>query len=327
MNNISIRKVLNSSKGSIEIKFNGTTSNNTNLDKIEVLLEDFIHNHRHNYMPENISILRTILKDCQENSLVVFYQDERGSEFVEYDNANLLFYERRKKEENSEYYRYKIKYSSVNGIEIDYHNPETDMADYQSIELTSKEITDMLQQIYYLKNAKAIALDRDDKALIEIYKLFYNENPDFSSKDINIKVQTMMSILSAFGISLDSDYGFSLCKKEKIPLSLNLEQRVNRLYPLGEVSSLEDSIKLAKEPKRIIRIVGDAIRKTIADEQNQNEALITISKVIHAKRYCLSSNSDIKKISDFTERTTNEVETCIKLVKRIETKVDKRKND
>lgn len=97
MNNISIRKVLNFSKGSIEIKFNGTTSNNTNLDKIEVLLEDFIHNHRHNYMPENISIVRTILKDCKENSLVVFYQDERESEFVEYDNNNLLFYERRKK--------------------------------------------------------------------------------------------------------------------------------------------------------------------------------------------------------------------------------------
>ena len=72
MHNISIRKVLNYSKGSIEIKFNGTTSNNT-LDNIDALLEDFIHNHRHNYMPENISILRTILKDCQENSLVVFY--------------------------------------------------------------------------------------------------------------------------------------------------------------------------------------------------------------------------------------------------------------
>lgn len=323
MNNISIRKVLNFSKGSIEIKFNGTTSNNTNLDKIEVLLEDFIHNHRHNYMPENISILRTILKDCQENSLVVFYQDERGSEFVEYDNNNLLFYERRKKEENSEHYRYKIKYSSATGIEIDYHNPETDMADYQSIELTSKEITDMLQQIYYLKKAKAIVLDRDDKALIEIYKLFYNENPDFSSKDINIKVQTMMSILSAFGISLDSDYGFSLCKKEKIPLSLNLEQRVNKLYPLGEASSPEYSIKLAEEPKGIIKIVGEAIRETITNKQDQNEALITISKVIHAKRYCLSSNSDIRKISDFTERTTNEVETCIKLVKRIETRVYK----
>ncbi len=40
------------------------------------------------------------------------------------------------------------------------------------------------------------------KVLIEIYKLFYNENPDFSLSNTSIKVQTMMSILAQFGITL-----------------------------------------------------------------------------------------------------------------------------
>lgn len=131
-----------------------------------------------------------------------------------------------------------------------------------------------------------------------------------------------MSILAEFGISLGDDYGFSLWGKVKMPVSLTLEQRVNKLYPLDEVSSVEDSIKLADEPKKTIKIVGECIRETIP-EQNQNEALITISKVIHAGRYCLSSNSDVKKLSEFTERTTDEVESSIKLVKRIETRIDK----
>ena len=324
MEPIIISKKLNFTKGSIEVRYNGIPSVNADLDKIDALLEDFISNHRHNYMIENVSIVRTILTDCEEKLLVIFYQDEKGSELVKYDNSNLFLYEKSQREENSEYYdRYKIKYEPTNGIKLHYNNHETDVADYLGIELVSKEITEIMKQIYYLKNAKPIVLDTDDKALIEIYKLFYNENPDFSSKGINIKVQTMMSILAEFGISLEDDCGFSLCGKVKMPVSLNLEQRVNKLYPLGKVSSFEDGVKLAEEPKKIIKIVGETIKETIKNEQNQNEVLITISKVIHTGRYCISSNSDVKKLSEFIESSTDKVESSIKLVKRIETRIDK----
>lgn len=324
MEPIIISKTLNFAKGSIEVRYKGIPSVNADLDKIDALLEDFISNHRHNYMIENVSIVRTILTDCEEKLLVIFYQDEKGSELVKYDNSNLFLYEKSQREENSEYYdRYKIKYEPTNGIKLHYNNHETDVADYLGIELVSKEITEIMKQIYYLKNAKPIVLDTDDKALIEIYKLFYNENPDFSSKGINIKVQTMMSILAEFGISLEDDYGFSLCGKVKMPVSFNLEQRVNKLYPLGKVSSFEDGVKLAEEPKKIIKIVGETIKETITNEQNQNEVLITISKVIHAGRYCISSNSDVEKLSEFIESSTDKVESSIKLVKRIETRIDK----
>lgn len=324
MKPISIRKTLNFTKGSIGIRYNGILNDNANLDKINALLEDFINNHRHNYMIENVSIVRTIFKDCEEKLLVIFYQDETCSELVKYDNSNLSLYEKSKREENSEHFdRYKIKYESPYGIKIDYNNREIDMSNYLGIELVSKEINEIIKQIYYLKNAKAVVLDTDDKSLIEIYKLFYNEKPDFSSRDINIKIQTMMSILAEFGISLGDDYAFSLWGKVKMPVSLNLEQRVNKLYPLGEVGSIENSVKLASEPKKIIKIVGECIRETILNEQNQTEALIIISKVIHAGRYCISSNSDVKKISEFTKCTTDAVETSVSLVKRIKTKIDR----
>lgn len=324
MNSISIIKVLNFKESSIEVRFNGIPNANVDLDKIDILLEDFINNHRHNYMIENVSVIRTILRDFEEKLLDIYYVDDKGSEHVKYDNSYLLLYERSKLEKNSNYYnRYKIKYEPSYGIKLNYNNHEIDVADYQDIKLVTKEITEIMNQIYYLKNAKAVILDMDAKELIEIYKLFYNENPDFSSKDINIKVQTMMSILVEFGISLFDDYGFSICGKGKMPLSLDLQQKVNKLYPLGEVSNLEDSVKLAEEPKKIIKIVGETIREIITNEQNQNEVLITISKVIYARKYCLSPNSDIKKISEFTERTTNEVESSVKLVKRIETRIDK----
>lgn len=109
---------------------------------------------------------------------------------------------------------------------------------------------------------------------------------------------------------------YSYMRKVKMPTSLNLGQMVNKLYPLGKVSSLEESVKLAEESKKIIKIVGEPIRKSITNEQNQNDVLITISKVIHAGRYCLS-NSDVKILSEFTECTTDEIESSIKLVKRV----------
>ena len=217
MKPISISKTLNFAKGSIELRYIGIAANdNVDLDKIEALLDAFINNHRHNNMIENVSIVRTILKDCEEKQLVIFYQDEKGSELVKYDNFNLLLYEKSKREENNDYNdRYKIKYESTGSIKLDYNNNKIDITGSPGIELISKEITETIKQIYYLKNTKAVILDINDKELIEIYKLFYNENPDFSSKDINIKVQTMMSILAEFGISLDDDYGFSLLGKNK----------------------------------------------------------------------------------------------------------------
>lgn len=211
MKPLNITKTLNFTKGSIEVRYNGIPSNNADLDKIDALLEDFINNHRHSNMIENVSIVRTILKDCEEKVLDVFYQDEKVLKHVKCDNSNLILYEKRKKEENNEYFdRYKIKYEIPYGIKLDYNNHEIDIEDYSGVELLSNKMTEIMKQIYYLKHAEAVVLDTDDKALIEIYKLFYNDNRDFSSKDINIKVQTMMSILAEFGISLENDYSFSL---------------------------------------------------------------------------------------------------------------------
>ena len=66
MEPIIISKTLNFAKGSIEVRYKGIPSVNADLDKIDALLEDFISNHRHNYMIENVSIVRTILTDCEE---------------------------------------------------------------------------------------------------------------------------------------------------------------------------------------------------------------------------------------------------------------------
>ena len=142
MRSINISKTLNLAKGRIEIRYNGiVTNDHIDLEKIEKLLDDFITNHSHNHMIENVAIVRTILKDCEEKQLVIFYQDEKGSELVKYDHLNLLLYEKSKREENSDCNdRYKIKYEPTGSIKLDYDNHKIHVTDYPGIELITEEI-------------------------------------------------------------------------------------------------------------------------------------------------------------------------------------------
>ena len=330
MKPININKTLNFTDGSIELKYNGVmTNDDVDLNKIETLLEDFINNHRHDDMIENVRIVRTILKDCDENLLTIFYSDKEGLELVKYDKSDLVLYKKCEREDEV-LNKYEIMYELHGGIKLNYNNQEIDATDYSNIELVSKEISKIMEHVYYLKHTGPISLNKYDKLLIEIYKLFYDENPDFSSEDIDIKVQMMMAILGVFGIYLydnDTFYHTSVgCGKNSIPFSSELEQIVYNLYPLGKVDSDGMDIKLAKEPKQIVKVVGETIRDEIKNEQNPIKALLKISKVIFVERTGCYFLYDAKKISEFTGYTTDEVQSSMELVKRIQTKIDKQTN-
>lgn len=307
----------------LEIRFEGIEKKNIDLDKINNLLNKFIVDQSHHRtMVRTIANIRAILKEVEEKLLVISHIDSNGSkEIVKYDNGNLFLYEYDIKGSTSDEDRISIKYSPGNSLDFSFEDFDGNIVDYLNFNNTIKQFTNIVNRIYQLKHVNAIKLDRDSKVLIEIYKLFYNENPDFSDETINIRIQTMMSILAEFGISLGDDYSFSLLGKVKMPISLYLEEKVDRLFPLGEVVDIDEPIELANEAKNTIRIVGECIREVINDNYNKAEALITISKIIYAGRYNLSSESNIKKLSDFANRTLDEVESSIQLVKRIEKRI------
>lgn len=317
MENIRISETCSFGDESIEIKCEGIPLRK-NIDEEEVrrMITDFVYNHKHDNMLENVTILYTILTDYTVLSLEVKVSKATDSETVIYNNI----YGSRL----TEWFVFikdslncKIKYDSFLGLKLNYFNEAGNIKKY------TDDLSGIMKYIYALSNAKSIIINDNDKTLIEIYKLFYKENPDFSSKDINVKVQTMMSILAEFGITLDFDYAFCLWAKVKMPVSLKIEEMVHKMYPLGLVNEVKDNVKLAEEPKKIIKIVGDSIRDVIHDEDDMNEALITISKVIHASGYNLSSDANVSEIAEFTNRSVDEVEASRQLVKRIEHKINK----
>ena len=271
------------------LSFKGIESS-SNIDKVKInkLLDNFINSKSHINMLRNVEFIRTILKNFEEKLLVIEYSNKNFQEIVKYDNGILSFFNS-KNNKNKNLITAEFSNRKLN---ISFSNYDED--------IINQQFSKLMDHIHLLKNVKPVNLDMDSKALIEIYKLFYNENPNFSLSNINIRVQTMMSILALFGINLEEDYSFSLLGKNKMPNSLYLEQLVNKLFPLGEIVDIEEPIKLADELTKIIKIVGECVREVINTEYNKDDALITISKVIYAGRYSLSSNSNIKSLSEFT---------------------------
>lgn len=295
------------------------TNDDIDYDKLNDLLDRFIERKEfHRDMIRSISYLRTIFKDFKEELLIVDYTGIDYTESVRYWNGNLYFYYY--ENENS----LKASYVPVIGLEVSFEEKNNNsIIDYPNIDNTNEQFSKLTQQISRLKNPKNINLDMNSAAIIEIYKLFYNENPDFSAPNINIKIQTMMSILANFGITLDDDYSFSL-RGYKMPTSIYLEQTVKNLFPLGEISDTNNLINISNEAKKTIEIVGESIRNLISNSDNKDETLITISKIIYASRYNLSYNSNIQEISEFTNRSEDEVKSSIKLVKHIKSELEKK---
>lgn len=305
-----------------KFRFEGLISNqNIDEEKINNLIESFMNNPKlHKNMVRNVAYLRTILKDFEEKLLVIGYSDANNQEIVKYDNGYLFLFEcKNKSEENTN--SMNAEFRPERGLSVSFSNNDADsIVDYPNSENMNEQFSELIKHIGLLKGAKAVNLDMDSKTLIEIYKLFYNENPNFSLSNINIRVQSMMSILKQFGISLGDDYTFHLWGK--IPTSFNLEQIVNKLFLLGEITDIDDPVDLPDKSKKIIEIVGQCVREVINDGYNKDEALITISKIIYAADYNLSSNGAIKGLYGFTNLLKNEIESSIRLVKRIENKLN-----
>ena len=304
-----------------EFRYEGIPSNVFDKEKVEKLIDTFLNKEAlHRDMLRNVTYIRTILNTAKEKLLVVECSDKDNKETVKYDNGILFSYECKQYDVESSNYM-EVNFTPGSALNISFSDFEEEcIIKYPNTEATKDKFDKVLDYIDSLANVSAVYLDNDSKALIEIYKLFYNDNPDFSKEDINIKVQTMMSILAQFNIYF-GDYSFSI--NEDMPESVTLLQMVNRLFPLGEVVAVEDPIELRERAKQTIKIVGETIRTTIGDETDINEALITISKTVYAARYDITSMYDVKKLVEYPNLnlTFSEVENSVQLVKTIERKI------
>ena len=182
-----------------------------------------------------------------------------------------------------------------------------------------KLASQFIKELQELINVKEVKLTTKDKALCLCYKLFYNEYPDFSSKDINIKMQTMLSLLDEFGICTLENYSFKLNSK-KMPVSITLSQDIYKLTPLGKIEEVDKSLRIDYEIEREIKIVSREIKKHIPEDTNELEFLKKINTIFYCSRNCLPTHAAIESIAEVCEYPIEEIDSTIKLIRKIERK-------
>ena len=307
MEKVKISKSYNLENESFTINYEGITEINTDdLNDVNNLLTDFVNNHNHIDMVTNVRILATIFKNFNNMKLEVFSHYNGVSENIRYQNDELIYYE--KVIGNNEC---KFEYNNLNGIKFE--------CDKHGNKVVISLLTEIMEQLYFLKQFKKYDLNTNDKILIEIYRLFYNENPDFSDKNINIKIQTMMSILAQFNISL-SEYSFTLWKNSKVPISEDLNMQINKLYSFVKIKSEDNYIVLSKEAKKVIKTVSESLNELITSNENFLEKLMFISRIIYIGRYRIPFDADIPKIAEMAEVSQQDVLLCRSLVRKVENK-------
>jgi len=206
------------------------------ISKQTELLEKLIKRKGKKNIKELVSFIKTIFRDFNEELLQVSYEDENTCEKVLYINGNLKNYIK----EGSDY---SISYNQASKINLNYKKIKN-ISSYEEISRAKEEISKLIESIYVIEDVPVIKLDEEAKKLIQVYQLFYQQNPDFSEEDISIKIEAMLVILAGFDYSLNENYSFNMLRKGKMPISLYLEDMIDKLFPYGRIEEVSNPLKM-----------------------------------------------------------------------------------
>lgn len=290
--------------------------NKIDEENIRKLISRFMTQIQHYNVFKDIAFIRTILKDYDEQLFVLEYKENNKEEIIRYLFSTLYEYEMKETYED-ESKNYKINYKLSDGS-------DTNKIEYTNVDIMSKKMSSFFNKIAMLNGIKPIIPNQNLNIIIEIYKIFYNEFPNFSDKNINKRIQAMMSILAEFGVCVNNYYSF-VPYDNKEPMSLSLWQDIDEMFPVGEIKNIDDLIKIDTYYKDIIETAGEEIRNYINDYVNKDEILSNMSKLIYTANYNLSSLNDENLVNaiDRTEIEKDEALAGAKVIKKINSRLQK----
>lgn len=247
--------------------------------------------------------IRTILKDFEENSLQLFVLGNRYETQIVYQNEKLVFFKRSEVLEDATLLD--VVYKNINDFNISIANEHAEI-----VRLLMKEILSLEE--YSIHDS----LNADEIKICDSYKLFYNENPDFSKEDIDVKIQNMFYILNSFDVH--NKYSFTLDDDSLI--SYNLEALIKNLIPFGEV--VIENANLPENYQRKVKMIGELVREFTGNNSAKiNEFGNLLYKKSRLER-CVKYLS-LKRLVEHTEVNEEEAKDTLALVKKINEKLEK----
>lgn len=256
-------------------------------EKVDKLSKIFTREYSNFELKDIITIIRTIFNTEDEKILkVTIVQNDDIKSLVYFSKGKIIKY--LNKVDYKEKYILEIKYTSRSGLNIISNTKDNELSS-----LISSEIN----KINSLENISPLYLNKEDKILYKIYKLFYNSVPNFLDNIDKIKTQIMVYILMEYGISIYEE-DFKLYNS--IPFSIEIAEKIRKLSLFNNIPD----ININKEFKNIISRIG----KVLSNEITDIDELILLVRYMYINKYRDSNYIDNKSY---------------KLIKKIDTEVEK----
>lgn len=309
----------------LDFNFFGTTENiNIDQEQLEKNIDNiFLDRKIFPTMMEAVTILKTILKNIQETHLFVnLYKDEVFSQSVIYRFSKLGIYSYHQEITPKHNLDIHIDYSVRQGLRINVNDKKDNILDNTNMEILGSQI----YLIHQLQNIQGINLLEEDKLLIDVYRLFFQENPNFTKEEDRVKTYSMLALLEEFGVELyddnneellfDFDYG-------KI-FSPKLSQKLYKLSSFGEITEPINENLLSTRVKTIIKIVSKKIRENMKIQPNPIEWFQNIVKINYMKNNYLPSDNDELEFAEYTNSSKDTVKQNVKKYVKLTTKLVKK---
>ncbi len=313
----------------IEYEFSGITKDSSiSKEQIKKKLNDIFENKKTApSLVETAKILKECFKEVKENSLQIstlgIDKEQKYYEGACYRQGNLSNYnyhqypkEDKKGDITLDYNCTPIKGIQTNFFATDVFSKQCTIEEYSTI--FSKCINTLNQ----LRN---LTLSEYDKRIITIYRLFYQENPNFNSQEHRIKTIAMLTFLKEFGILAPRDkddyYTFNLSNNFSLLSSPKLTLDLQNLALLGEVTEEMSSIELPDWEYQTITKVGQEIRKHMKEQEFPIAWFVNLVRINYIKTYCLLSQNPSQKIAMYSNCPEEKVNKYLRLVRKIEEQI------
>ena len=232
---LTFQKNYSTTTSNMKIIFSGMQLND-NCDEVkqnEILDKCMNGLKNYNDLVRIVSWIRTIFKNWDEKFLEIQIFHNGNTTILLYEEKKLKLFEQVSSDGKRFLFKEGEKINFDNGINSNNDN-------------ILNMLANRIEQIKKFKNISELKLNEFEQELCDIYYLFYNENPDFLSDELSIKMQMMVLILKS--LNMNNDYSFA-SKDRKVPICYEIVNFVNKMQPLGKLK-----LNLSERDKKAIKI-------------------------------------------------------------------------
>ena len=250
-------------------------SDNIDKQKLQKLLRKFMYPSRyHNDIKEDVGFIRRIFEDYDETSLSLVYVNPLIKKTIRFKNSAFSSFECSSDISNHYDFKYVVD-DTTNKINVMFTTPEREN-DWTNVTNVGATISGILRDMAQFDHIETVEFPELAEVLTEVYRLFYNENPDFSDKNILIKMRTMKNVLWFYNVQFLG---------EKTYLLSMIESTLPKLFPFGEVKKSFDSVEFDEATKAKISLIGNEIREAISDMKKPIDGLSQVYDLICSARF------------------------------------------